>query len=37
MKRSGYTRAVMSDVMRAAPFVALSAAVAAAVARRRVN
>jgi hypothetical protein len=37
MQTSAYTRAAMSDVMRAAPFVALGAVVAAAVVARRVR
>jgi hypothetical protein len=35
LQTSAYTRAAMSDVVRAAPFVALGAAVAATVASRR--
>jgi short-subunit dehydrogenase len=37
MRTSAYTRAAMSDVVRAAPFVALGAAVAASVVSRRAS
>jgi hypothetical protein len=35
MQSSAYTRAVLSDVVRAAPLIALGAAVAAAVVANR--